>query len=129
MTDKDESQLINLAIRYFDVNKEQMSKTITDGNVLVVCNSKHKVVGFICFSFVLQNAIYIHYVVLDPKYQGKGIAKKFLPNLVDYAKVQGIQIVMGIVDKSNDKNLNLFTSFGLTPIAVIDNGILIGAVI
>lgn len=57
--------------------------------VLVVCNDKGKVVGFLCYNLYLYKVAHINYVVLDKKYRGKGILQSLLPELVTYVRKKG----------------------------------------
>jgi hypothetical protein len=69
--------------------------------------------------------IYVDYVVLDLKHQGKGIATKFLPVFEKHVMKQGIRKIYGTVDEENDEALSLFKRWGFEVKGKIASSIII----
>lgn len=127
---RDEPHLIDLAVNAFGVRSETVQDILdSTDKIIVFCNRNDKIIGFLCYRFTIKNAIFINYAVLDPEYQGKGIASSFLPVLTKYARNQGIKIVTGFVSNNNLKAFNIFTSWGFKPISSFNDGVLIGTII
>lgn len=118
--------LIDLAMNNFSIKRENLNRILQQGEVLAACD-KNKIVGFISYRFISFDRIYINFAVLDKRYQGKGIARSLLPNLIDRAKAKGIRQVYGLVTYENERALQFFTEIGFRPISGHSQGILIGA--
>ncbi|OHY73462.1 GNAT family N-acetyltransferase [Priestia aryabhattai] len=127
---QDDPYLINLATNNFNVEPKKFESILKSTHeVIVVCNNEGETIGFFCYRFLLKNIIFIDYVILESRYQGRGIAHSLLPNLVGYAKKQGIQGVTGYVSKKNSKAFQTFKNWGFKPIMNFSNGVFIGILI
>ncbi|WP_374187733.1 GNAT family N-acetyltransferase (plasmid) [Priestia aryabhattai] len=127
---QDDSYLINLATNNFNIEPKKFESILRSAHeVIVLCNNEDEAVGFFCYRFLLKNIIFIDYVILDTQYQGKGIAHSLLPNLVEYAKKQGIRGATGYVSKNNSKALQIFKHWGFKPIVNFSNSVFIGILI
>jgi len=123
----DDSSLINLAVSTFNIESTMFRNILKRANeVIVICNNDDEIIGFLCYRFVIKDVVFIEFIVLDPNYQGKGIAHSFLPDIIKYAKKQGIKGAVGYVSKNNPKALKIFKGWGFRPIINSSNGILIG---
>lgn len=124
---QDDPYLINLATNNFNVESKKFENILRSAHeVIVLCNNEGEKIGFFCYRFLLKNIIFIDYVILDPQYQGRGIAHSLLPNLVEYAQKQGIRGVTGYVSKNNSKAFYTFKHWGFKPIINFSNGVFIG---
>lgn len=124
---QDDPYLINLATNNFNVDSKKFESILRSAHeVIVLCNNQDEKIGFFCYRFLLKNIIFIDYVILDPRYQGRGIAHSLLPNLVEYAKKQGIRGVTGYVSKNNSKAFHTFKYWGFKTIINFSNGVFIG---
>lgn len=123
----DDSTLINLAVNTFNVNSTMFKEILKKSKeVIVICNDDDDVVGFLCYRFILRNIVYIDYVVIDPDYQGKGVAQSFLPDMIQYARNLGVKGASGFVSGKNSKALEIFKKWGFQPIMTSSKGTLIG---
>ena len=112
---KDNPVLIRMVKDNFQVRTETINSILKYANeVLVLCddNDNDKIAGFVSYRFRLGNMVYVDYVVLDFKYQGKGIATSFLPVFENYFLKQGINTIYGTVDEENTEALRLFKRWG-----------------
>jgi GNAT superfamily N-acetyltransferase len=110
---KDDPYLINIVTDNFKVRPELVKRLLENANeVLVACDDNDKVAGFVSYRFRLGDMVYVDYVVLDYKYQGKGIATSFLPVFEKHFYKKGIRTIYGTVDEENREALALFKRWG-----------------
>ncbi|MFD6207576.1 MULTISPECIES: GNAT family N-acetyltransferase [unclassified Peribacillus] len=127
---KDIKKLTDITVSNFRVSSDTVLEILQKSHkVLVICNDKGKVVGFLCYNLYLTKVAHINYVVLDQKYRGKGILQSLLPELVAYVRQKGILVVSGFVNKNNPEALQKFKDFGFKPILTIHDDILIQSLI
>lgn len=123
---KDDPLLVDLVVSNFQVRREVIETILKMANeVMVVCDSKDRIAGFVCYRFRIGNMIFVDYVVLDTKHQGKGIASSFLPVFENHLLKQGIQTVFGTVDEGNTDALNVFKHWGFKVQGQIGSSIVI----
>jgi RimJ/RimL family protein N-acetyltransferase len=123
---KDNPVLIRMVKDNFQVRTETIKAIINNANeVLVICDDNNKIAGFVSYRFRLGNMVYVDYVVLDFKYQGKGIATSFLPVFENYCLKQGINTIYGTVDEENTEALRLFKRWGFKTKGKIVSSIII----
>ncbi|MCK1993951.1 GNAT family N-acetyltransferase [Peribacillus muralis] len=127
---KDKKKLTELTVKNFHVSPDTVDDILHKSHkVLVIYNDKGKIVGYLCYNLYLYKVAHINYVVLDQKYRGKGILQSLLPELVAYARKQGILVVSGFVNKKNPQALQKFKDFGFIPILNYHDDILIQSLI
>ncbi|MGE6377793.1 GNAT family N-acetyltransferase [Peribacillus muralis] len=127
---KDKKKLTDITVRNFHVSPDTVNQILEKShNVLVICNQKGKTVGFLCYNLYLYKVAHINYIVLEQKYRGKGIMQSLLPELVAYARKQGILVVSGFVNKKNPEALQKFKDLGFMPIFNYHDDILIQSLI
>jgi ribosomal protein S18 acetylase RimI-like enzyme len=123
---KDNPVLVDMVVNNFQVKREVIQLILGMANeVMVVCDSNDRIAGFVSYRFRLGNMIYVDYVVLDTKHQGKGIASSFLPVFENHLLNQGIQVVYGTVDEDNTDALRAFKQWGFEVQGQIGSSIVI----
>jgi RimJ/RimL family protein N-acetyltransferase len=123
---KDNPVLVEMVVNNFQVKREVIQLILGMANeVMVVCDSNDRIAGFVSYRFRLGNMIYVDYVVLDTKHQGKGIASSFLPVFENHLLKQGIQVVYGTVDEDNTDALRVFQQWGFEVQGQIGSSIVI----
>jgi RimJ/RimL family protein N-acetyltransferase len=123
---KDNPFLVDMVVNNFQVRKEVIQAILAMANeVMVVCDSTDRIAGFVSYRFRLGNMIYVDYVVLDTKHQGKGVASTFLPVFENHLLKQGIEIVYGTVDEENTDALRVFQHWGFQVKGQIASSIII----
>ncbi|CAH0134711.1 GNAT family N-acetyltransferase [Peribacillus simplex] len=127
---KDIKKLTDITVSNFRVSPNKVNEILQESHkVLVVCNDKGKVVGFLCYNLYLYKVAHINYVVLDKKFRGKGILQSLLPELVTYVRKKGILVVSGFVNKNNPEALQKFKALGFKPVLIYHDDILIQSLI
>ncbi|MGG0843810.1 N-acetyltransferase family protein [Peribacillus simplex] len=127
---KDTKKLTDITVKNFRVSSDKVNEILQKSHkVLVICNDKGKVVGFLCYNLYLYKVAHINYVVLDKKYRGKGILQSLLPELVAYVRKKGILVLSGFVNKNNPEALQKFKGLGFKPILIYHDDILIQSLI
>jgi RimJ/RimL family protein N-acetyltransferase len=110
---KDDPYLIEMVMDNFKVKKETIKSLLKYSNeVLIVCDDDDRIAGFVSYRFRIHDMVYVDYVVLDYKYQGKGIATSFLPVFEKHMLDKGIRTIYGTVDEENEEALRLFLRWG-----------------
>ncbi|WP_226536853.1 GNAT family N-acetyltransferase [Fictibacillus halophilus] len=123
---KDNPVLVEMVVNNFQVKREVIQLILGMANeVMVVCDSNDRIAGFVSYRFRLGNMIYVDYVVLDTKHQGKGIASSFLPVFENHLLKQDIQVVYGTVDEDNTDALRVFQQWGFEVQGQIGSSIVI----
>jgi RimJ/RimL family protein N-acetyltransferase len=123
---KDNPFLVDMVVNNFQVRKEVIQAILAMANeVMVVCDSTDRIAGFVSYRFRLGNMIYVDYVVLDTKHQGKGVASSFLPVFENHLLKQGIEVVYGTVDEENTDALRVFQHWGFQVKGQIASSIII----
>ncbi|MGG4265471.1 GNAT family N-acetyltransferase [Peribacillus simplex] len=127
---KDIQKLTEITVSNFQVSSDTVNETLRNAHrVLVICNDKGKVVGYLCYNLFLLKVAHINYIVLEKKYRGKGNLQSLLPELVAYFRKKRILVVSGFVNKNNPKALQKFKGFGFKPILMYRDDILIQTLI
>jgi N-acetylglutamate synthase-like GNAT family acetyltransferase len=123
---KDDPFLIDMVVKNFKSQANIAPSVIKYSNeAMVVCDSNHQIVGFVSYSFRLGKVIFIDYLLIDPQYQGKGVASKFLPAFEEHLVNRGIETVIATVDNENARALELYKRWGFTIQGNVFNGIVI----
>ncbi|MGE7185969.1 GNAT family N-acetyltransferase [Peribacillus sp. NPDC006672] len=127
---KDIKKLTEITVSNFRVSSDTVNEILQKSHkVLVICNDKGKIVGFLCYNLYLSKVAHINYIVLEKKYRGKGNLQSLLPELVAYSRKKGILVVSGFVNKDNPEALQKFKDFGFKPILIYHDDILIQSLI
>ncbi|WNB92147.1 GNAT family N-acetyltransferase [Bacillus sp. NEB1478] len=123
---EDDPYLIDMVVDNFKVKKETIRAILKHANeVLIVCDEDDQIAGFVSYRFRLGDMVYVDYVVLDDKHQGKGIASSFLPVFEKHLLNQGIRKVFGTVDEDNREALRLFLRWGFNVMGQLGSSIII----
>ncbi|CAH0291650.1 hypothetical protein SRABI84_04225 [Peribacillus simplex] len=127
---KDIKKLTDITVSNFRVSSNKVNEILQKSHkVLVICNDKGKVVGFLCYNLYLYKVAHINYIVLDKKYRGKGILQSLLPELVAYVREKRILVVSGFVNKNNPEALQKFKDLGFKPVLIYHDDILIQSLV
>lgn len=123
----DDRHLIDITLNNFETTHEQTRRILrTADTVLVICNDRNQVIGYISYRWILKGFAYVDYVVLDEQYQGKGIASSLLPKVMEHALENNIYCVLGYVSLENEESLRKFQKWGFQPLFYWLNGVVIG---
>lgn len=123
---KDDPILVDMVVNNFQVRKEVIELILRMANeVLIVSDNNNTIVGFVSYRFRIGQMIFIDYVVLDTKHQGKGIASSVLPAFERHLMEQGIRTVLGTVDEENTDALKVFQRWGFKVQGQIGSNIVI----
>jgi RimJ/RimL family protein N-acetyltransferase len=123
---KDDPYLVDMVVDNFKVKKETIQAILKHANeVLIVCDEEDRIAGFVSYRFRLGDMVYVDYVVLDYKYQGKGIASSFLPVFEKHLLNQGIRTIYGTVDEENPEALRLFLRWGFRVLGQLGSSVII----
>ncbi|MBS4209856.1 GNAT family N-acetyltransferase [Bacillus sp. FJAT-50079] len=95
---------------------ESISTALKENEKGLIAYVDEKPVGMVRFQFV-DKGLYFYRLSVIPEKQGKGIAKKILTSLENYAKNQRIPALLCKVRLTVPKNIQLYRSIGYT----IDN--------
>jgi L-amino acid N-acyltransferase YncA len=129
-TSRDDKRIIEITVENFETDESQVREMIkTADEIIIVCNEKHQVIGYLSYRWFIPGVIYIDYVVLDEPYQGQGIAKSLLPKVMEYARKKKVYAVLGFVSLKNKKSFKLFQQWGFQSIVQVMNGMIIGRVL
>jgi ribosomal protein S18 acetylase RimI-like enzyme len=124
---RDDDRLIDITLNNFRTSTAAVREKLrTADEVVVVCTENHEIAGYLSYQLVFPGTVYITYAVLDEQFQGQGIGRSLLPNLLEYARENGIRALTGYVSNQNMKSLNLFMKWGFVPIVAQANGYFIG---
>lgn len=97
---------------------------INKGFPIIVAILDKKVVGFGYFSefrfrdgykFTVEHSVYV-----DKEFQGKGIGKLLLEELIAIAKNQNRHTMIAVIDSENQSSIEFHTKFGFKTVAVLN---------
>ncbi|MGV3464521.1 MAG: GNAT family N-acetyltransferase [Heyndrickxia sp.] len=88
---------------------DSISNALKDKENGLIAYVEEKPVGMVRFQIV-ENGLYFYRLSVLPEYQGKGIAKKILTSLEDYAKQKEIPTLLCKVRLAISKNIQLYRS-------------------
>lgn len=103
--------------RKFDKVMRYNENNRTTGHYRVYFEGKYIGYGKITIS---NKEIEVGYMLL-PAYIGRGLGKKLLATLIDYAKKEDtVYVIFAIIQSENDISRNLLKSFGFQTVAVYE---------
>jgi len=93
--------------------KSEFQINVDTGFCFVAENDK-RIVGFILAHETLpfRGTLYIHYIGLDPKLQGKGIGLLLYKKLIEKAEQTDIKKVWGLINTDNPNSIKLHEKAG-----------------
>lgn len=89
-----------------------------------VAEKHNKVIGYAYYDsfnpkqgyqFTVEHSIY-----LAPGYEGLGLGKLLMSELLDYAKTAGIKTIIGLIDNENTLSIAFHAKFGFTKVGVME---------
>lgn len=102
----------------------QILKNKSNNNFpFLVAESDLKIVGFGTFDqfrfkkayqFTVEHSVYVH-----PNFQGFGIGKLLLSELISIAKTQKIHTMIAVIDSANQNSVDFHTRFGFKTVGII----------
>jgi L-amino acid N-acyltransferase YncA len=70
------------------------------------------------YQFTVEHSVYV-----NEDFQGKGIGKKILQELIDLAKKQRFHTMIGVIDSENQNSISFHEKFGFKTVGIIkDSG-------
>jgi len=72
---------------------------------------QEKIIGLGCFWAILEEA-HLTILAIHPDFQGQGLGKLLLSNLLELAQKRGLERATLEVGENNEKALNLYQKFG-----------------
>ncbi|MFG6147414.1 GNAT family N-acetyltransferase [Halobacillus sp. B23F22_1] len=90
---------------------QSVSKALEEGEKGLIAYEGNKPVGMVRFH-IKNKVLYFYRLSVIPKERGKGIAKKILKLIENYANKEGLPSIRCKVRRSGTKNINLYSSIG-----------------
>jgi L-amino acid N-acyltransferase YncA len=96
------------------VSRKSEFQTNVDTGFCFVAEGDKRIVGFVLAHETLPfyGTLYIHYIGLDPKLQGKGIGLLLYKKLIEKAEQTGIKKVWGLINTDNPSSIKLHKKAG-----------------
>ena len=93
--------------------KSEFQINVDSGYCFVALNNK-KIIGFLLAYETLpfRNTLYIHYIGVNPKTQGKGIGLLLYQKLIKKAKQAGIKKIWSLINIDNPQSMKLHEKIG-----------------
>ncbi len=70
--------------------------------------------GFAAFQYTVEHSVYVHV-----GHRGRGIGERLLRALIDRARLQGLHVLVGGLDASNQASIALHRKLGFVPAGTI----------
>ncbi|PHD98802.1 GNAT family N-acetyltransferase [Bacillus wiedmannii] len=123
---KDDCELISMTTKALNVSVKYVETIFQSSNeILVCCDNKDNIIGYICYRFITSELILVNFIVIKPKYQNKGIVKKSLPEFIERMINIDVRAIYGLVNEENKDALETFEKLGLCIIEKINEVFLI----
>lgn len=90
---------------------QSVSNALEQGEKALVAFEENNPVGMVLFQ-IKDEGLYFYRLSVIPERQGKGIAKKILKSLEDYANTVDVTTILCKVRKTVNKNIQLYSSIG-----------------
>ncbi|MGG1220071.1 GNAT family N-acetyltransferase [Priestia endophytica] len=94
-----------------DETVKSVSDALGKGEKALIAFEENKPVGMVRFQ-LKKEGLYFYRLSVIPEKQGKGIAKKILKSLEDYANKIDVSLTLCKVRMSVQKNIQLYSSMG-----------------
>lgn len=94
-----------------DETVQSISEALENGEKALIAFEENNPVGMVRFQ-IKNQGLYFYRLSVLPEKQGKGIAKKILKSLEDYANGVGVTTIFCKVRMTLPKNIHLYSSIG-----------------
>lgn len=92
---------------------ESITRALMDGENAIIAYAGEKPVGMARFN-ISENELYFYRLSVLPEEQGKGIAKKIVKALEEYARNKELLVIFCKVRMDVPRNIQLYRSLGFT---------------
>lgn len=121
------TSLYDYDIRTLEQQKAILEEKLKKSFPVIVATINEKCVGFGLYSeFRFRQAYQFtveHSVYVSNDFNGKGIGKLLLQELISVAKIQGLHTMIGVIDSENESSINFHKKFGFEVVGTIkDSG-------
>lgn len=115
--------LYDYTIRTLEQQKSILETKILAGFPVIVAENNGEVVGFgmyaefrfrEAYKFTVEHSVYVSH-----NYQGLGIGKLLLTELIQLAKQQGLHTMIGVIDAENQNSIDFHHQFGFKTVGII----------
>lgn len=90
-------------------DKKELTEEVTN-NFFYVIEKNGKIVGDVSYEIKGRDSVYLSGLVVAPKFQGQGIAKKVMSTILE--KLKDIKLIDLVTHPENEKAISLYESFG-----------------
>lgn len=96
------------------VSRKSEFQINVDTGYCFVAEDQREIIGFILAHETLpfRGTLYIRYISLNPKVQGKGIGLLLYKKLIEKAKLAGIKEIQALINTDNPKSIRLHEKAG-----------------
>ncbi|MFI0492111.1 GNAT family N-acetyltransferase [Flavobacterium sp.] len=116
------TSLYDYDIRSYEQQKTILEDKLNKGFPVIVAELNGEVAGFGMYSeFRLREAYKFtveHSVYINKNFQGKGIGKLVLQELIHLARKQKIHTMIAVIDSENEKSVEFHEKFGFETIGI-----------
>ena len=117
------TSLYDYNIRSYNQQKKNLEEKLNKKFPVIVAEIDRIVVGFGMYSeFRFREAYQFtveHSVYINENFQGIGIGKQLLQELIDLAKKQKIHTMIGVIDSENQGSVAFHEKFGFKTVGII----------
>ena len=115
--------LYDYAIRNYDQQKAILEEKISKGFPVIVAEINGKTIGFGMYSefrfreaykFTVEHSVYV-----NESFQGKGIGKLLLQELIAIAQKQKIHTMIAVIDSENQNSVHFHEKFGFETVGIV----------
>ena len=115
--------LYDYTIRSYEQQKAILDDKINKNFPVIVAECDGKVVGFGMYSefrfkeaykFTVEHSVYV-----SNEYNGKGIGKMLLAELIQIAKKQNLHTMIAVIDAENQSSVDFHKKFGFKTVGII----------
>lgn len=87
-----------------------------DTGYCFIAENNGKIVGFIFAYETLpfHGTLFIHYIGINPTYQGKGIGLMLFKSIIEKAKVNNISLIQSLINTDNPPSIKLHKKAGFS---------------
>jgi len=116
------TSLYDYEIRSYEQQKSILEDKLNKGFPVIVAELNGEVAGFGMYSefrfreaykFTVEHSVYV-----NEDFQGKGIGKLILQELIDLARKQKLHTMIAVIDSENQKSVEFHEKFGFETVGV-----------
>ncbi len=116
------TSLYDYDIRSYEQQKAILEDKLNKGFPVIVAELNGDVAGFGMYSefrfreaykFTVEHSVYV-----NENFQGKGIGKLILQELIDLARKQNIHTMIAVIDSENEKSVEFHEKFGFETVGI-----------